>query len=147
VFRPPLEATLLVSLRILQPRHCLVNSAYACVCLAYFAFDFSNWSPVACRMGARAPPAGDLVWRVLAASARTPRHKPRALGDLRLPAHRSTSTECAPAVENGSGYLMVKASMFDFPPPGVGFLTAMLAVPVDATAAAVTYTVISVGLR
>jgi hypothetical protein len=33
-------------------------------------------------------------------------------------------------------YLMVNVRVFDVPPPGVGFLTARLAVPADATLAA-----------
>ena len=35
-------------------------------------------------------------------------------------------------------YLMVKVRGFDFPPPGVGFLTTISALPADAMAAAVT---------
>lgn len=35
-------------------------------------------------------------------------------------------------------YLIVKVRVFDVPPPGVGFLTTMLAVPADVIEAAVT---------
>jgi len=105
-----------------------------------------SWRRLQDSWGARAPTARACVWQVLAVSARTPRHRPLALGDLTLLSHRSICSECASAADDRPGYLMVKASMFDFPPPGVGFLTAILAVPVDVTAAAVTYTVISVEL-
>jgi hypothetical protein len=39
-------------------------------------------------------------------------------------------------LEYQSCHLMVKVSVFDFPPPGAGFLTSTETVPEDATAAA-----------